>query len=267
MPAVELTKLRQQIDRLVELFDQPDEFQRAVRQLYEHYTDLAYHPGQTVTRRSPIPSYRPPALLTRRLELDLTAACLARSEQALAIVDRLWAETYLEPRLLAATLLGQIPLSQGEGIMERLRAWAQPREDRSVLEALLERGAARLRTEGPDALLELYDSWLSAPDAERRLIGLKGLLPLINDPAFENLPPIFSMLNPIVRTVDAAAFNELAVVLGALAARTPIETAYFLRQAISAPHQANTPRLVRKILPLLSESAQESLRAALKARS
>lgn len=267
MPAAELTKLRAQIDRLAGLFSQPADFQRELRNLFEQYSDLAYRPGQTITKLQVTPAYRPPALVIRRLELELTALTQAHGEQALAIVDKLWEESHLEPRLLGATLLGQIPLSQAEGVLERLRGWARPLEDRLLLEAILERGTARLRHEGPDALLELYDGWLSGPDPAYRLIGLKALLPLIRDSGFENLPPIFDALFPLARTASSATFGDLAAVLEELAGRTPAETVFFLRQVLSAPYQSHTPRLVRRILPFLSESQQESLRAVLRSKN
>jgi hypothetical protein len=266
MPAAELTKLREQIHHLAGLFDLPDDFLRALRDLFELYAHHVYRPGQSVTNLPIVPSYRPPSLVIRRLELDLSPLCISHDAKALAVIDRLWREPYLEPRLLAMTLFGQVPLSQAESILERLRAWAQPQEDRILLEALLERGTARLRHEGPDALLELYDTWLISPDPAYRLIGLKALLPLIHDPEFENIPPIFSMIFPLVQTVSAATFGDLSAVLLALAERTPTETAYFLRQILTSPYQANTPRLVRRIIPLLSESQQEGLKGVLKSK-
>jgi hypothetical protein len=264
MPAVEINKLRMQIDRLIPLFNRPEEFYRGLRDLLELYIDRAYRPGQAVTGLPILPSYRPPALVARRLELDLTSLCQSFPEQALEVADRLWIDTYLETRLLAVMMLGQIPLSQAEGVLERLNAWARPDEDRSILEALFSRGTFRLRREGPDALLELYEGWLSNPAATHRSIGLKALLPLIQDPDFENLPPIFSALFPLVRTAPPDLFNDLGVILTALAERTPVETVYFLRQVLSSQISRDTPRLSRRVLPLLTPSQQESLKAALR---
>ena len=264
MPAVEINKLRIQIARLGQYFDQPEEFYRGMRDLLELYLDRAYRPGLEVNSASILPTYRPPALVQRRLELELISLTQAFPEQALGIADRLWLDTFLEPRMLAVLILGQIPLSQAEDVLERLNRWATPDEDRSMLEALLDRGTFRLRLEGPDALLELYESWLAHVDSARRSIGLKALLPLIKDPRFGNIPPIFSILFPLVRAASSDLFNDLSSVLQALAERTPVETVYFLRQVLSSPVSKDTPRLARRILPQLNPAQQESLKTTLR---
>ena len=264
MPAVEINKLRIQLARLNSLFNEPDAFCRELRDLLEKYVDHAYRPGSEVPGLPILPSYRPPALVGRRLELDLTSLSQSYPEQAIRIVDRLWKDAYLETRLLAVTMLGHIPLSQAESVLERLNAWAVPTEDRTILEALLNKGTFRLRHEGPDALIELYEGWLTTPETTRRSVGLKALLPLINDPAFENIPPIFSALFPLVRAASPELFNDLSAVLIALAERTSVETVYFLRQVLSSPIAKETPRLARRVLPQLTTAQQESLRAALR---
>ncbi len=264
MPAVELTKLRLQIARLAQLFGQPEEFYRGLRDFLELYLDRAYRPGTEVSSAPLLPSYRPPALLMRLLELELTSLSLEYPAQALLVADRLWKDTYREPRLLAVLILGQMPLNQAEGVLERLVAWATPDEDRAMLEALLDRGTSRLRQEGADALIDLYADWLLSAGGERRKIGLKAFLPLIKDPRFENLPPLFSALFPLVRTAPADLFTDLSTVLVALAERTPVETAYFLRQVFSSPVAKDTPRLARRVLPVLPATQQESLKASLR---
>jgi hypothetical protein len=262
MPAVELSRLRAQLPRLTALFARPLEFRRALTDLCETYADPTFRAGRKI-----IPSYRMPQLVVRQMELVLGAACREHPEQALDVVDELWGATYLEPRMLAVYLLGQVPLSQAEGILERLRKWANPSEDTMMLEALLIYGTLRLRTEGPDALMDLFGEWLNDSEIPRRLIGLKAMHSLANDPEFENLPPLFNQLFPLVRAAPQNLFNELSALLTTLARREPTETAYFLRQVLASPTGKDTPRLTRRIMPLLSEAQQESLKSILKSRA
>jgi hypothetical protein len=262
MPAAELSRLRAQLPLLTALFDQPAVFRRARVGLCETYADPTFRAGRTI-----IPSYRMPQLVFRQLELALAAACRAQPEQALAIVDELWAETHVEPRILAVHLLGQIPLSQGEGILDRLRKWASPHEDSQMLAALFTHGTARLRAQGPDALMDLFGEWLDDADLPKRLVGLKALRSLVDDAEYENLPPLFNLLFPLVRAAPQNLFNELSSLLTSLAKRAPTETAYFLRQVLASPTGRDTPRLTRRIMPLLSDAQQESLKSAIKSRS
>ena len=264
MPAVELSKLHVQIERLVQLFDQPETFHHGLRDLLEFYLDRAFRPGLAVSSAPLLPSYRPPALVIRRVELELARLSLQLPDQALAVADRLWQDEYLEPRRMAALILGQVPLAQAEGVLERLRAWAHPGEDRSMLEALLDRGTFRLRQEGPDALIDLYTNWLNDASPLRHPVGLKALLPLIKDPRFENIPPLFNLLFPLVRAAPPDLFTDLSAVLLALAERTPVEMVYFLRQVLSSSISKDTPRLARRVLPALNPTQQENLKSSLR---
>ena len=265
MPAVELNKLHTQLQDLAETFARPEEFMRALRDFLEKHADNGYRAGARMVQQPVLPSYRLPALVSRRLELELVNLTAAQPEKAFAIIDGLWRETYNEPRQYATLMLGQIPLRLAEGTLERLNAWANPEEDRAILDALLDKGTQRIRHEGSDALLEIYEAWLLQTDPARQAMGLKAILALVNDREFENIPPLFGMLFPLMRTASASIFNELAAVLTSLAKRTPTETVYFLRQILSSPTSPNTSRLARRILPDLTPELQENLKAALRA--
>jgi hypothetical protein len=267
MPAVELSKLHDHLNVLAAFHAQPDEYTRRLRDLLEKFADYGYRAGESINVLPALSSYHLPTLVARQLELDLAAFSRTRPEEALAVIDRLWADTFLETRLYAIMMLGQIPLRQAENVLERLNAWVRPDEQRVILEALLEKGTQRLRHEGADALLELYDQWLHQAESERQALGLKALLPLVADRSFENLPPVFAMLFPLVSRASTALFNDLSAVLVKLAERTPTETVYFFRQLLSSPTGKNTPRLARRILTVLPPELQSSLKAALKVHS
>lgn len=267
MPSVELSKLRDHLNNLAAYYAQPDEFMRRLRDLLEKFADNGYRPGDTILANSALSSYHLPPLVSRQLELDLIAFSRTRPEAAFAVIDRLWADVYLETRQYSILMLGQIPLRQAESVLERLNAWARPDEQRVILEALLDKGTLRLRREGADALLELYDLWLTHTDPERQTVGLKALLPLVVDKEFENIPAVFAMMFVLVSQAPTSLFNDLSAVLLKLTERTPTETVYFLRQVLSSPSGKNTPRLARRILPLLSLEYQAILKAALKLHS
>jgi hypothetical protein len=267
MPAVELTRLREQVSRLIAIFDRPLEFRHDLADLCESYSDLSFRASQSGGGPPLVPSYRLSPLFMRQIEMELNTACRTFPEKSLAVADVLWSETHYEPRLFGALILGQTPLSQAEGILERLQKWANPGEDRQMLELLLSLGTARLRAEGPDVLLELYGEWVNSTDSSRRAIGLKALLTLAADQTYENLPPLFDLLVPLVRTAPQNLFNDLSGLLVVLAERTPTETIYFLRQILASPSGKDTPRLARRILPYLTEAQQETLKAAMKSQA
>ncbi len=267
MPAVELSHLREQIARVVSQFDQAGEFRRSLTTLLELYTNHAYRAGQEVPSRPLLPSYHLPPLVIRQLEIELIAATHRDPASALSITDLLWQSDYLEQRALAALMLGQVHLSQAEGVLERLQRWAVPEANREALELILTRGTVRLRREGPDALIDLVREWFSAPRVATQSIGLRALLPLIHDENFHNLPPIFDLLSPLLRKPAPALFNDLQEALQALAERSPSETAFFIRQVAGGGANPDLSRLCRRVLPLFPPNQQDSLRAALRPRA
>ena len=267
MPAVELTRLRAKINELIERFMDPVSFRAALRDLLDLYANRAYRPGQAVQPQPLLPSYRVTPLIMHQLELELGKTCQEQPEQALSIIEALWHDPYLEPRLLATTLLGSIPASHQEAVVQTLRDWAVPEENFRMLDSLFRNGTISLRRSAPEALFKLFEEWLNSSQVATQSMGVRALIPMIEDQAFENLPPVFRLISPLVQRSPAPLFTDLQAVIEALAQRTPIETAYFLRQALGmAPGPAIT-RLIRRCLPRFNPAQQASLRAALQAAS
>jgi hypothetical protein len=267
MPAANLTHLRNQISYVLGQIDRPETFHHAISELYELYSDLAYHPGHSITTRSLLPSYHVPALVSSQLEFELVKVCASLPHQSLAAANALWRDDHLEPRLLAAVMLGRIPAAQSVDVVEQLDAWINPQDDRVVLENLLERGTLTMRRETPDALLQLIQTWLTDTNSNRVNLGIKALLPLVNDEQFGNIPPIFRLLIPLLQSVPQNQANDLVIVLKALIHRTPVEMAFLIRQVLSTSVSPSTPRLVRRVLPEFPEEYQASLRETLHAQS
>jgi hypothetical protein len=98
-------------------------------------------------------------------------------------------------------------------------------------------------------------------------MGLHALLPLIQDRDYQNLPPVFSSISPLLQSAPAAIQVELIEVISALARRTPKETVYYLRQVLTVGQGAGADRLIRKALPAFDAESQSSLRSALQTRA
>ncbi len=267
MPAAELSRLRTQINGLILRFDDPTGLRALLRDLLELYADHAYRPGQALQPQPLLPSYRVAPLIMHTLEMELSKTCQEMPEQALKVVELLWQDPYLEPRLLAAALLGAIPVRLSEDLLRILRNCSQPTDNFRLLDALFRSGTAGLRRSAPDLLIGLYEEWTSSSQTDWQAMGVHALIPLIEDPQVENLPPIFRLLSPLVQNAPAPLHIDLQAVIEALANRTPTETAYFLRQTLSMASGAGTARLIRRCLPSFGPSQQATLRTALKTAS
>jgi hypothetical protein len=85
---------------------------------------------------------------------------------------------------------------------------------------------------------------------------------LVSDPAWENLPAIFRLLQPLTEKPEPAWLNDLVVVFQKLAERSPSEVSYFLRQVLSRGENPMTGRLARKVASFLPEQMGERLKKA-----
>lgn len=264
MPAIQLSRLREVLDRLFSLIDQPEQFHRALADFLEQQADHAYRAGENIPTRPRTPAYHIPPLIIRQLELVFTDACKRQPDAMFPIADHLWQDPHLELRQMAAHILGQMPSSHIQGVTERLKTWVLTCDDRSIFITLLERATVTLRRDSPLEMVALLEGWLQETDHSHLRIGLRVIEWLVQDPQFENLPALFRLLSPLVKNPTTPIFNDLARALQAMARRTGGEMTFFLRQMLASSSNPSTARLARQVLPELSEPQQQILRASLR---
>jgi hypothetical protein len=182
----------------------------------------------------------------------------------LDLCEALWAEPYYDLQLLAARLLGQLPVVPSEPVLDHLQTWIHSNPDRRLLDGLLEYGLQRFRSDAPDQLLELISSWLSTKDISTQHAGLRALLPMIDNTGILSLPVIFRLITPYLREAHPRLRPDILAVTTALARSSPSETAYLLRQNLTAPDNPDTPWIIRQVLDEFSKETQAGLRAAMK---
>ncbi|MDX9863738.1 MAG: hypothetical protein RBT34_02920 [Anaerolineaceae bacterium] len=266
MPAIQLNRVREQINKLLWLFTQPAAFQRSLHELLGFYADPIFRAGQTTRNMILIPSYHSPKLLLQQLELALYPRVQENPTAALILADTLWQDKYLEPRQVAASILGQLPIEHAEAVTQRITEWSSASQPAPLMDALLTRGTDRLRLQSPHILYALAADWLSDPDVKIQLLGLKLIHPLVQSPEFENLPEIFTLLRLPLQNLSPRNLTETRHIIQALARKSPSETAYFLRQSLSMDASKDLIRLIRKSLPAFPTETQERLRQAIKER-
>jgi hypothetical protein len=267
MPAVQLARLKTETGLLLEKTARPVDFSRALADLFDFYADRVYRPGQTVQPASRIPVYHIPALVIQQLRLEIRPFCRANPTGTLLLFDILWEDLYLEPRQLGAFMLGQVSPEPPVPILDRLENAIRGTQDNLLILTVLDDGAASLRREKTRSWLDRIQIWLNHSDLEFQQAGLQALLPLINDRSFENLPPIFRLISPLLQTAPVPLQPLLQDVMAALVDRSPQEALFFLKQILTIAATPATNRLIRRLLPLFSTSNQASLRLALGAKT
>lgn len=265
MPAIDLARLKKQAAQLADLFGRPDEFVRALHDMFEFYVNRTMRDEGAVAPSSILETYHTPPAILKQIENELAPLAASRPDEALELADRLWDEGWLETRMLAASLLGRIP-PQEERLLARLTAWASQVRDPFVRAALLTTSLARLRKETPERFLELVGEWLNPKRQRLWPHGIQALIPLIRDPNYSNLPPIFEVLEEIVTAAPAIIQNELIELFDALYADSPTETIHFLEDILTNSENPMTATTVRRISPSLPSGLAESVRSLVKLR-
>jgi hypothetical protein len=263
MPAIQIARLRLQIAKLSEGLTNPPVFLQNLHDLLYFYADRTFRPGQISNRVSLTPAYQAPAPVLREIEETISAYLAANRQPGLALLDTLWADNYLEPRLLAVRALGKLPPDPLDMVIDRIRAWAQPGEEKQILEAILNDGTVRLRQMAPQVLLDMIGEWLQNSQIAFQSIGLQALLSLLRDPQFENLPAVFRLFSPLLETSQSNLQPILLEIIHASRDRSPAETLHLLRQVLITSRSPNTRRLARRAMTYFTPAEQSSLREIL----
>ena len=259
MPAINLATLNKQAARLADLFDQPAAFIRELREVLENYVNRTLRRRDAVAPSSTLPTYRTPPVVLRKIENTLRPLAKEDADQALELADELWDVGYLETHLLAAFLLGHISPKE-DRLLARLTVWTQKVRDTNVRTSLLTHSLARLRKEMPEDFLKLVAEWLYPHRQQFWSNGLQALLPLINSANFDNLPPIFNLVEPIFLDAPTILQKDITNTLIALYQASPTETTFFTKSILEKSENQKTKILIRRISPALPEALQNAIK-------
>lgn len=255
MPAIDISRLKMQATVLVEKFDQPVVFLKGLHEILDLYADRTLRAGAVASPVSVLPAYRTPPAVLRQIEMELAPLASTFPDQAMSLTDALWKDGYLETRLLAATLLGRIH-PETSLLVERISAWVGRTRDRHVRDALLTVSLGRLRRESPTAFLKLISGWFDPSSSKMWSNAIYALLPLLEDPSYENLPPVYNAVYWVISTAPSILQNDLIDLIKALYAASPVETTYFLRQTISGSSTPEALMTFRRMAPSLPAALQ-----------
>jgi hypothetical protein len=113
-------------------------------------------------------------------------------------------------------------------------------------------------------LLSLIESWLKSPQSSLNRLGIRALIPLVEDNNFQNHPVVFQVITPYLRTAPHTIRPDLVELLRVLARHSPNELAYTLKHLLGTSDNPDIAWLIRKLLPEFTDELQNSLHQALK---
>lgn len=265
MPAIQPARLKIQAAQLAEHFTDPDTFKIGLREILDFYADRVYRPGQAGDPPPLLKAYNVPTPVLRQISKEIAGAISANRGAALVLSDALWSEPVLEFRILAAITLGQVSAQPIEDILNRVNAWAKPSTESRLIRALINDGLVSVRSTWPDQYIQQVEIWLSVDQIFYRQLGLQALLPLLEMEEFENLPVAMRLITPLVRAAPSGLRTDLLAVIRLMAARSPKETAFFLRQNLAIKDEnPGTAWLARQSVGFFPPDTRSVLRSALR---
>jgi hypothetical protein len=264
MPAIQPARLKKQAADLANAFEQPAVFIRGLHGLLDLYSDHTHRSGQAGEPSSLLTAYNAPPPVMRQVWFELNRLLKTRPEAIYPLCDALWAQPNLDLKLLASQLLSLCPEEKPEPVIERMQTWVRPGLDTRLLDALLGHGLLKIERQAPDQAIKLVAEWLASPELTLQQAGLRALPQMIKSLGKQNLPAIFKQISPFTRIAPSRLRPDIVVVLATLAKASPSETAYFLRQNLSAPDNPDTAWLVRQVLAEFPDETRIGLRQTMK---
>lgn len=267
MPAINLIQLRTQLNDLLWNFTDPAAFRKSLLELLEKYAYTAYQPGTDTLSDLNKPDIHIPLIILRELDLALLPVIGEQPQAALAICDQLWDDPNPGIRMIASRILGQIPATHADTVLERAGEWAMHGLDRMTIHNLLENASRTIMRSDPELLLRKVRSWYVDSTREKNNLCLEAMAILAEDRTFENLPALFTLMEALLSDASADTQQNLIDLFQALIRRSPLETVYIIRQRLQGSPNPVELRIIRKILPDLPAETQPSIRDLLRQAS
>ena len=264
MPAINPARLKNSCSEIGEYFSNPKQFVAELHNLLNFYANRVRRPGEAGTPPPLSPAYHAPPPVLRHLEREIAPRVKDAPQAALALADALWSEEWLETRLLAAAILGEIPLTTPDPILERAKKWGATCKESLLQKALFTQGLSQIREHYQEEFLKIVAGFMANSEKEAQRGGLLALPPLLEDENFQNLPVVYRMLGSLLMNEDAILQNEIVAVVRVLAERSEQETASFLLEKLKTATKPRITRIVRRSLPFFSEKYQDRLKEKLR---
>jgi hypothetical protein len=234
MPAINLPRLKIQANELIKSASNPGDFCRSYHEFLDYYADRTYRPGKVGEPQPLLRAYQVPKPVSRAVDKELGKWADNNRAEALNLADALWSQPYLEFRVTAAHLLGQVSPQPVNSIFSRVETWVQENTEQRLVSELVNAGLSRILTECQDEYVSQLDTWLRSDESAKLRLGLKSCPPLIARREFEDYPLIFKQLNRLMRSENRSLRGDLLIVLEKIAARAPRETEFFLEQTMNS---------------------------------
>ncbi|NQS90993.1 MAG: DNA alkylation repair protein, partial [Chloroflexi bacterium] len=208
MTAINPARLKIQSSALAEKFSDPGGFVTGLHDLLGFYASRIRQTSLSRTNLT-LQVYQVPVPVLRAMENELDQNLNSYPSQGLELVDALWKEEWVEFRQLAINLLGKLPPDHPEQIFDHILNWLGSRTAEDVSRSIMDQGLERLRSEKPTLVLNFFEKMVSKGGKGEQQAVLFGLMPFVDNPAFDNLPIVYDLVANILLAEENKLIKEL----------------------------------------------------------
>ncbi|MBN1231645.1 MAG: hypothetical protein JXA19_07285 [Anaerolineales bacterium] len=267
MPAIELSRLRQQAAAIAINFGDPVKFIRDCDTFFEYYSDRTQRPGQKTSKNITLDSYHVPIQVIRRIIFELTPLCESEPNSGLQLAKSCWGKDIFEYYTLSANILGLLPISEKEMILRTITHWIGKGVDDSVLQLLAEDALAKIREDDQNYLMSQTEKWLlPSEQISLHIFALITLKTFLDDSDFDILPTIYHLLGDFLSHLNKQHLPYVLKLIKSLVSTSPQETAFFMNQSYLRNPNTELAWILRQSLNAYPTEIQKMLRETLAAR-
>lgn len=263
MTAIQPARLKEQASQLAAIYECPSLFIQRLHELLHLYGRHVFRTGKT-RPASILPAYKVPQPVLRKIELELSPYLKINCQGSLALCDALWRENYYEFKMLAAKLIGQIPVDNPDLVLNRIHTWSLEVKETTINEALFKFGLEYLIKKDSNGIINRTSTWLYNPQLLDNIFGLRLILAIVELESFQNLPQVYRLITPFVRSAPTTLRSYIVEILEILIQRSPSETAYFLQQNIELSFDKDTAWFIRRCISKFPPDIQNNLRLTMR---
>jgi hypothetical protein len=263
MPAVSITRLQTHLELLRSAFNSSQVFVSELKDLLELYSDRTFRPGEETHQDLRIPRYYIPILLEKKLELEFQRLANSRPADAVENANLLWKEKHFESRLLAACLVGALPVDHHLEVLTVINQWLNASVETDLLAGVLECTSRSLRRNNPQVWFQQTLDWLQEESTRLRARGILALRITVQDEHFVDLPLLLKQVEPLFNTPPNLLIPDLVDLYQALVQRFPDEMLVYTRELMEKVEDPNKQKLLRKVVNFFDEPTMKNLRRQL----
>jgi hypothetical protein len=258
MPIIDRAVLKIHLANLASNYVDPKAFLRDFHNLvgeYYNHTKRETQKKFPIDKRSDIIT----STIINQVANELFPLVISDPSMGSILINSLWDDGSLEARILSSLLLGIMDPNYALDILIHLPEWLASTSNKLIHESFTNYSFIRIRQEKQTQFLHLLEGWFTSSKVFLQILGIRALIPLLQEKSFEDLPTIFRIVKPTFMSVCLQSQKDVQRCISYFEKVSFDETLLFLRELIYE-NQSSFNEHLQRMLPGFSKEFQDKVR-------